>query len=61
MTKTEFVKRLDGTFDDWIEEELAQILREEIQKELRAGNGYASLKNIAKMKRTNNETTSTKQ
>lgn len=42
MTKTAFVKRLDGTFDDWIEEELARILREEIQKELRAGNGYAS-------------------
>lgn len=42
MTKKEFVKRLDGTFDDWIEAELARILREEIQKEIRAGNCYAS-------------------
>ena len=49
MTKTEFVKRLDGTFDDWIEEELAQILREEIQKEIKANNCYLSWEEYCKI------------
>ena len=42
MTKKEFVKRLDGTFDDWIETEFIRILSEEIQEEIRANNCYAS-------------------